>query len=390
MNYDLIVVGCGFCGSVIAHLAAVKQNKRVLILDKRNHIAGNMYDEYDRSGILIQKYGPHVFHTNLEEVYRFVTSVGDWFPYKLTYGVNIDGECIPAPFGFQAIDRLYDPPAAETLKRHLCDYYQDKKEIPILELLKNLDPIIKEFAELLYRKNYYPYALKQWNLSPDKLDKSVIGRMPVILSDREYYFPDRCEMLPEGGFTHFFKKLLDHPNITVCLNTRSSEVMSFSDDGIRFRGELTQIPVVYTGPLEEILSGHETSSLPYRSLYFEYQTFHQKSYQPTTLQTYPAPDVCIRTTEFRKLMKACDAADTIVAFEYPVPYDKNSDKGFEPYYPILTPENIRLNQQYRTELRKFKNLYPCGRLADYKYYNMDLVVKRALEVYDTLLEEVWA
>ncbi len=385
-EFDIVIVGCGFCGSVIARLAAEERGKKVLILERRNHIAGNMYDELDKNGILIQRYGPHIFHTEEDWIFRFVSRFANWRPYKTHYGVELDGRCIPAPFGFKAIDMLYPETEAAALKQRLIACYHDRASVPILELLGNEDELIHAFAQLLYDKNYRPYAAKQWQLDPRELDPSVIARMPVILSDRENYFEVKYEALPENGYTVFFGNMLEHPNITVRLNTDARRILRFDTvQGICLAdGVVLTVPVVFTGALEELFDDTD-APLPYRSLSFTYRQMDRSSYQPVSILTYPQEHSYLRTTEYAKLMQDPPQGRTVVAFEYPVPYDKKN----EPYYPILTAENIKKNNQYLERIKRISNVFPCGRLADYQYYNMDQVIIRAFKVFHTISKKMW-
>lgn len=388
-RYDIIVVGCGFCGSIIARLAAEKYGKRVLVLDKRNHIAGNMYDEMDKDGFLVQKYGPHVFHTNEDWIFQFVTRFSKWFPYQVFYGVDLDGKCVPAPFGFKAIQMLYKKDEAAELIKRLQEYYPNRDSVPVLELMDCTDKHISALAEMLYEKDYRPYAAKQWNLDPKQLDRSVIARMPIILSDRENYYNEKYEILPELGYTEFFKNMLSYEGIDILLETEACQFFHFDlENGVCSKdGEKVTIPLVFTGALEDIFSSSQP--LPYRSLYFEYETMEMDSYQPVSILTYPQRYAYLRTTEYSKFMKNAPKGKTSVAFEYPVPYDKTARRGNEPYYPILTPDNIAQNDAYLRGLKKIENIFPCGRLADYKYYNMDQVVIRAFEIFHTISKTYW-
>ena len=387
-QYDIVVAGSGFCGSVIARLAA-ECGKRVLVLEKRSHIAGNMYDETDGDGFLIQRYGPHIFHTDEDWIYEFVSRFSEWTPYQVFYGVELDGRCIPAPFGFQAIRMLYSQRDAEELIRRLNACYPDRKSVPVLELMECPDGMVASFAEMLYQKNYRPYAAKQWNLAPEELDRSVVARMPVILSERRNYFDVKYEMLPKKGYTDFFQRMLCHEKIDVRVNTDVCRFLQF--DTVRGvcgkDGEILTVPVVFTGALEELAGS--SGELPYRSLCFEYRTFPQSSYQPMAIVTYPQEHKYLRTTEFSKLMPKPLAGKTVVAFEYPVPYSRGSDQGGEPYYPILAPRNMAKHEEYLAKLHRIENVYPCGRLADYRYYNMDQAIIRAFDVFRLIKTKHW-
>ena len=382
-RYDLIVVGSGFCGSIIARLAA-DMGKRVRILERRGHIAGNMYDEVDENGILIHKYGPHIFHTDEDWIYQFLSRFAYWHPYRLIYGVELDGKYIPAPFGFKAIRMLYPKREAEELINRLKDNYPDRENIPVLDLMESTDEKIAALAEMLYEKDYRPYAAKQWNLDPRELDKSVVARMPVLLSEREHYFDTKYELMPDDGYTAFFERMLDHESIDVLLNTDACDYLDFDiGEGTCRRGnEKLEIPIVFTGTLEDLFDS--TDPLPYRSLYFEEKTLNCESYQPTFIMTYPQAYDYIRTTEYSKITKAPPKGKTVVAFEYSVPYQKGAPRGGEPYYPILKQEYVEKNNSYVQRLKSIPNVIPCGRLADYKYYNMDQAVMRAFDVFETV------
>ena len=386
-EYDLIVVGSGFCGSVIARLSAEELNCHVLVMERRNHLAGNMYDETDEDGFLIQKYGPHVFHTSEDWIYDFIKRFSKWYPYKTFYGVDIDKKFVSAPFGFQAIRDLYPKGDAERLIRLLKEYYPGRSSVSIVELMESKNTVISDFAKLLYEKDYKPYAAKQWNLEPQELDRSVLERLPIILSDRKNYFDEKetkYELQPEMGYTKFFENMLTHEKIDVALETDIFDIVSFHIDvgNCACNGKNLRMPIIYTGALEDFFENDET--LPYRSLYFEYKKYDLDSYQPTVIMTYPQRYDYLRTTEYSKMMRNAPKNKTVVAFEYPIPYDKSAVKGNEPYYPILTKDNIGINQNYMKKLRKIENLYFCGRLADYKYYDMDKAIIRAFEVFNKI------
>jgi UDP-galactopyranose mutase len=383
-NYDIIIIGCGFVGSVIAHKAA-KGGKRVLITERRGHIAGNMYDEIDKdTGILIQKYGPHSFHTDIDQVYDFITSISEWFPFTLTARVEIAGKMSPSPANFATIEMYYPPEKARALQKRLMDGYKYARKITILELLKNKDPLIREYAEFLFAEDYKPYTVKQWNVKPEDLDISVLSRVPVRFDYIDRYFDDRYQMMPEGGFTSFFAKMLDSPLINVHLQVDALEYLSpdSTNGQVLWNGKKVSVPVVYTGAADELFR-LKYGKLPYRSLWFEYKAFETDSFQPAQGCAYPKAEGYTRVTEFTKLPPQNGQGKTIVAYEYPTAY--GSDKGREPYYPVLTEESAWIYEKYAAEVKKISNLHICGRLGDFKYYNMDQAVLRALEVY----EQIW-
>lgn len=387
--YDIIIVGSGFCGSVIADLAA-RKGKRVLLLEKRDHIAGNMYDYMHETGIFVHKYGPHIVHTSNQQVADYLFARGEWYPFKLHYGVEIDGKCLSAPFGFHTIDRFYGADNASKLKRLLKKAYPNRGSASIMELLEREETAIKEFARLLYKKNYLPYALKQWQLPPEKLTDEIIGRMPVIFSERQYYFTDEYEILPRGGYTAFFQKLLGHPLIDVRLNTDATKLVtpSFESGQLLLDGTSLEIPLVYTGPLDEFFFG-KSGSMPYRSLSFEFEVFDTSQWQERPIVTYPQRNRYLRTTDYNQFMEYPIKGNTVVGYDFPIEYDADGIKGSEPYYPVLTSESSKKNLKLQEYARRFAWLYPCGRLADFHYYNMDKAVERAFSVFETIVGDHW-
>jgi len=382
-SYDILIVGCGFVGSVVAYLAA-KKGKRVLILERREHIAGNMYDEVDsETGITIQKYGPHSVKTENDRVYDFLTSVGEWYPFTLTARISMLGKVVPAPFNHVAVDTFFDKEKAHAIKKRLAKVYRYAPKATIVELLKSDDPLIKEYADFLFEHDYRPYTVKQWGISPDELDISVLSRVPVRLDYTDRYFDDRYQMMPEGGFTAFFEKLLDSPLIDIELNSDALKYLSvdLESGSLNFAGEKLEIPVVYTGPLDELFD-LKYGKLPYRSLWFEFKTYNTDSFQEAQGVAHPLEDGYTRTTEYTKLPHQDGKGKTVVAYEYPAEY--GSEKGKEPYYPILTEESIQLHEQYAKMAGKIKNLHVGGRLADFKYYYMDQAVQRGLDLFENI------
>jgi UDP-galactopyranose mutase len=377
-NYDIVIVGSGFVGSVIAYMAA-KDGKRVLLLERRNHIAGNMYDEVDPgTGILIQKYGPHSFHTNDDSVFDFVASVGEWFPFTLTARVEIKGRMTPSPFNFATIDQFFARDKAHAIKKRIADTYRYAPKATILEMLESRDPLIKEYADFLFEHDYRPYTVKQWNIKPSELDVSVLKRVQVRFDYMDRYFDDRYQMMPEGGYTKFFRELLNSPLIDIKLNCDALERIAIKGDCILYDNERLELPLVYTGAVDELF-GCACGKLPYRSLRFEYKVMEQKSFQPAPGVAYPMANGYTRITEYTKLPPQDAGAKTIIAYEYPLQY--GDEYGGEPYYPVLTRESGELCAEYLHLAGSVPNLYLGGRLADFKYYNMDEAVLRALELY---------
>lgn len=378
MKYDIIIVGSGFAGSTIAYKAA-KNGKKVLVLEKREHIAGNMYDYIDENGILVQKYGIHSFHTNNENVYEFINEIGDWQEYKLRARVYIDGKYTPSPFNFKTIDDFFEASKAEEIKQHLKNKYPDRNSVTIVELLECDDDVIKSYAEFLFEKDYRPYTSKQWGIKPEELDISVLKRVPVRLDYTDGYFDDKYQLMPKTSFYDIFKNMLSSENIEVVTSCDANEKIKFLENEIYFENEKLDIPLVYTGPIDELFE-FEFGKLPYRSLKFDFQTHNVDSYQETSGVVYPMAKDFTRIIEFKKIPIQNIKGVTSIVVEYPVKYAD----GNEPYYPILTNDSILKYNNYLELSKKYRNLYLCGRLADFKYYNMDNVVERALAVYDKI------
>ncbi len=380
MKYDIIIVGSGFAGSTIAYKAA-KAGKKVLVIEKRNHIAGNMYDYMDENGLLIQKYGIHSFHTNSEDVYKFIQEIGNWKDYTLKARVIIDGKATPSPFNLKTVDDFFSSAKAEEIKKHMKMVYGEQKKTTIVEMLYSDDEVIREYAEFLFEKDYKPYTVKQWNIEPDELDVSILKRVPVRLDYTDAYFDDKYQLIPENGFTEIFENMLLNPLIEVRTSCDALKLIQIKDNNIYFEGEHVSVPIVYTGAIDELFN-YKYGKLPYRSLYFDYQTFNMDSYQETPGVVYPIGKDFTRITEFKKLSFNPPSDVTTVAFEYSVEYE--SENGKEAYYPVLTEKSNEAYRQYLGLSENISNLYLCGRLADFKYYNMDNVIERALEVYDCI------
>lgn len=376
--FDYLIVGCGFAGSVIARFLAEQCGKKVLILERRNQIAGNMYDFTDKNGIRVQKYGPHTFHTNQKELYDYIQKYSEWENYKLTCMSRIDSKFTPSPFNFQTIDDFYSTEKASELKKRIEIYYPNMQKKSIVELLHSQDVMIRNYAQFLFDKDYSLYTAKQWGISPSEIDVSVLKRVPVLFSYKTGYFDDAYQVMPKNGFTAFFQSILNHPNIEIRLNTDAKSFLDLQNGEITVGGKL--VPVVYTGALDELFD-FRFGPLPYRSLRFDYQTKQTKSFQPAAVIAYPQAKGYTRITEYTKIPVQSVGNTTTIAIEYSLPY---KTVKAEPYYPILTKENVAKYQQYFYEAKKIENLYLCGRLADYQYYNMDQVLDRSLKMCETL------
>lgn len=379
VEYDVVVVGTGFSGSILARKLAEEQNKKVLVLERRSHIAGNMYDFTDEYGIRIQKYGPHTFHTNIDEVYEFITKYCELDDYHLKCEAVINGISTPSPFNFKTIEQFYKQEEALKLKKKLVEYY-GTSQATVLEMLQCEDDDIRNYAKFLFEKDYSLYTAKQWGKKPEEIDPSVLQRVPIIFNYRDTYFSDKYEGIPVGGFTGIFDRMLNHPNITIELNVDALDRIKVDENRkvLSYLGEV--IPIIYTGAIDELFN-YRYGKLPYRSLYFKCKYLDKKSYQNVAIVAHPADAEYTRITEYTKLPYQEVGEKTIIAIEYSLQYDKDAERGNEPYYPVLIEESQIQYLKYLEYSRSFSNVTLCGRLADFKYYNMDLVIKRALEVY---------
>ena len=385
-DYDYVIVGAGLAGGIIARKLAEEKGKKILILERRNHIAGNTYDFVDESGIKIQKYGPHVLHTNSDEVYSFISKYCTPIDYRTKCEAVIDGISTPSPFNFKTIDQFYSVADATELKKKLAEYYCGRGTVTIVELLDSEDEDISGFARFLFEKDYRLYTAKQWGIDPEKIDVSVLKRVPVVLSYGDTYFYDKYEFMPKNGFENMYQNLISHKNISVQLNTDALKhiVVDNNNKRILYDGIVTNI--IYTGAIDELFS-YKYGILPYRSLFFKYMHLEKKDFQPVAIVAYPQVEDYTRVTEYTKMPYQDVGQQTCVAYEYPMEYDKNSNTGNEPYYPVLTDNSKAIYNMYKKYSEMFHNLTLCGRLADFKYYNMDQVILRALDIYSELEEK---
>ena len=376
---DYLVIGCGLSGAVVArHLA--ERGRQVTIWERRDHIGGNMYDYVDEHGFLVQKYGPHTFHTKKKELYDYMCRFGRWQDYKLTCGAAWGGKYTPTPFNFTTIDTFYPAEKAELLKEKLKKAFSGRDTATVVEVLAHPDEDIRGYAEFLFQNDYAPYTAKQWGVSPSEIDPSVLKRVPLRFSYEEGYFDDPYQVMPEQSFTHFFQNLLDHPNIHIELGVEALDHIQIRNDRIILDGAPLEIPVVYTGALDELFGGIY-GRLPYRSLRFEWKYEDKESLQDAPVVAYPQEAGYTRITEYKKL-PVQTGTGTSYALEYPLTYQEGTQQ--EPYYPVLTEQSKQQYEQYRRAAEAVSNLICCGRLADFKYYNMDQALEQALRAFENI------
>lgn len=384
MKYDVIIIGSGFAGATLARKFA-ENNQKVLILEKRNHIGGNMYEEVLENGIRIHKYGPHIFHTNSDRVFEFLRQFGDWYFYEHRVLGKINDKLVPIPFNFKSLEILYNQKEASMLKEKLLKKYPDQKKISILDLINDQDKEIQKLGRFIYKNVFENYTAKQWNMPISQIDTSVINRVPVILDYDDRYFQDKIQYMPKDGYTEIFNNMLNHPNITVELSTNALDKLTVKGNKIYYLQQEFTNPVIYSGAIDELFS-YQYGALPYRSLKLDFETKNMNYYQPVSVVNYPNEEKFTRITEFKYFSNCPLSSSTTILKEYPQNYDHKNEKTI-PYYTIQNEENLKLYHQYLNQANKIPNLYLCGRLAEYKYYNMDAVIERALDLYETIFEK---
>ncbi len=380
--FDFIIIGSGFAGSVIAERVANVLNKKVLIIEKRNHIGGNAYDYYDDKGILVHKYGPHIFHTKFKKVWDYLSNYTDWHIYHHKVLGLVDGIKVPIPFNIDTLHKVFPESFATHLEQKLVDKFGYNVKVPILELRKESDKDLNYLANFIYEKVFLNYTTKQWGIKPEDIDPSVTGRVPVYISRDSRYFQDKYQGMPKKGYTRIFENILNHPNIKLMLNADAKEFITKNEDTkqINFMGKEFNGTLVYTGMIDEFFD-YSLGELPYRSLRFDFDTQDKECFQEVATVNYPNNYDFTRITEFKHLTLERNPFTTIIR-EYPQEYDRNIKGKDIPYYPIPKDEHTKLYEKYREKAKAFKNLIFLGRLGEYKYYNMDLIIERSLEVFE--------
>jgi UDP-galactopyranose mutase len=360
--FDYLIVGAGFAGSVLAERLAVGSNKKVLICDKRPHIAGNAYDYYNDEGILIHKYGPHIFHTNSKDVFDYLSNFTDWREYQHRVLANVDGMLLPIPINLDTINKLY---GLNLTAFEVEDFFKKIAE-PCEQIRTSEDVVVSKVGRELYEKFFRNYTRKQWGLDPSELDASVTSRVPTRTNRDDRYFTDVYQAMPKHGYTRMFEKMLDSPNIKIMLNCDYREIVKEID----FR------EMIYTGPIDAYFN-YAYGKLPYRSLEFKHETHDTEQFQPAPVVNYPNEQAYTRITEF-KYLTGQEHKKTSIVYEYP------QAEG-DPYYPIPRKENAEIYQKYKALADAQTDVHFVGRLATYKYYNMDQIVAQALTTYGKII-----
>ena len=371
MSQTNIIVGSGFSGSTMARLIAEKLDEKVVVVDKKDHIAGNSYDYRDENGIMIHKYGSHIFHTNNEKVWSFLKQFTDFNTYMHEVVGILDGIEAQIPFNFTTLYQIFPETLAKRLEEKLLKKFEYNKKVPILEFQKQDDEDLKFLAEYVYEKIFLNYTTKQWGVSPKDVDGTVTARVPVYLSKDNRYFQDKYQGIPLEGYTKVVEKMLDHPNIEVVLNKDFAEFKKENSDLVK------NARIFYTGSIDEFFD-YKFGKLPYRSVNFKFETHNREFYQTHACINYPNNYDFTRIHEYKHYLN--DKSDkTVIAKEYSEFFELGKN---ERYYPIASEENAKLYQKYLDEAKNLKDVYFFGRLGDYKYYNMDLAVARAIELFE--------
>lgn len=363
--FDWLIVGAGFAGSVLAERLANGRGERVLLIDRRPHVGGNAYDRFDEAGLLIHQYGPHIFHTNSEKIFGYLSQFTTWRPYEHRVLAQVGGQLLPIPINLDTVNRLY---GLSLDSEGLEKFFRSQAE-PVKEVRTSEDVIVGRVGRDLYVKFFRDYTRKQWGMDPSELDKSVTSRVPVRTNRDDRYFGDKFQFMPKQGYTAMFQRMLDNPRISILLQTDYRDV----------KDVIPHNRVIYTGPIDEYFD-YCYGRLPYRSLSFRHVTLQEEQHQPVAVVNYPQTEAYTRVTEYKHLTGQVHPM-TSLTYEYP------SATG-DPYYPIPRPENAALFKRYEKLADATSNVWFVGRLATYRYYNMDQVVGQALSTFDRIEETV--
>jgi len=364
-TYDWVVVGAGFAGSVLAERIANGRGERVLLIDRRSHIGGNAYDRYNEAGLLIHQYGPHIFHTNSKAIFEYLSRFTHWKKYEHRVRAEVDGKLLPIPINLDTVNMLYE---LNLTSEQLEEWFALRAE-PVKEIRTSEDVVVSKVGRELYEKFFRQYTKKQWGVDPAQLDKSVTARIPVRLNRDDRYFTDEFQYMPAAGYTAMFERMLSDANITIRLETDFREI----------EAQINYRRLIFTGPIDEFFD-YQYGPLPYRSLRFQHVTLDKAWHQPVAVVNYPQTHEFTRVTEYKHLTGQNNAR-TSLTYEFPC------DVG-EPYYPVPRPENAELYKMYERLALRCENVWFVGRLATYKYYNMDQVVGQALATFRRINESI--
>lgn len=382
MGSSVVVVGSGFSGSILAREIADDFDVDVRIIERRPHIAGNMYDEADQYGIMVQKYGPHFINTNKWWIVDYLSRYARLIPYNCKLVSCLDGRYVRLPWNFTTVQQLLGGAQAEKLIAAMRDEYAGRETVTIFELCESENELISEYGNMLYKKAFETYSSKMWGIPIEQLDRSVAGRVPMRMNYDERYLIKDFQCLPEHGFTKLFERMLDHDRIHVSLGRDAIDAISFEDDVVLFEGK-KPLALVFTGAIDELF-GERFGSLPYRSLDIQYR-YEEYPALPCDCVSYPQADGYTRDTEYRRMtFGEVKGQKSLVAREFPLEYDRHALVGNQPFYPVMNEANRNLYERYRELADQYGNLFLSGRLAEYRYFNMDLVIEHTFETYKTI------
>lgn len=381
--FDFIIVGSGLAGSVLAEKIANTGNE-ILVIDKKSHIGGTCFDYYNNQGLLVHKYGPHIFNTDDTEVWNYITQFTNFEIYHHRVLGVVEGKKVPIPFNLESIYKLFPKSYSKILEQKLLEKYGMNVKVPIMDLQQQNDSDLKYLAEYIYEHVFLHYTEKQWGMKPEDVGGSAMARIPVYISRDDRYFQKRFQGIPTYGYTKIFEKMLNKPNIHLLLNTNYHKLLQLDMEsneiivmGSPFKGK-----VIFTSALDELFN-YCYGELPYRTLEFQFETYDKEFYQEICTVNYPNNYKFTRITEFKHMTGQKHPRTTIVK-ELPKQHNR-LDYQSEPYYPIPKRENEILYKKYLDLAKKFPNLVLTGRLADYKYYTMSDTISAALKVYQKLL-----
>ena len=373
--YDVIVVGAGTAGCTVARQLA-EQGKKVLIIEKKNHIGGNCYDAKDEHGVLIHVYGPHIFHTSKENVYAFLSEFTDWYEFRHEVVANVYGQYMPVPFNLHTLKTAYGKEKGRLLEEKLVQIYGMGTKVPILDLMNHVDEDLQMIGKYVYNNIYVYYTMKQWGKKPEEIDPAVTARVPVNISYDNGYFSDKYQGVPLHGFTAMFENMVAHENIDIRLNNEAKDVLAIRKKQVYYQGEAFDGTVIFTGPIDEFFDC-KYGRLPYRTLDFQFEHYEQDDFQGHSVVNYTVSEDYTRITEYKYLTgQACKG--TTISKEYPSAY--TGEAGQIPYYAIANEENHALFAKYKGEVEDIPNFHLLGRLAEYQYYNIDVMVEKAIEL----------
>jgi UDP-galactopyranose mutase len=380
MPFDIIIVGAGLSGLVLAERFSSVLQKRVLVLEKRDHIGGNCFDYRDGNGILVHKYGPHLFHTSNQAVWEYLSKFTRWHQYEHKVLSSVDDKLVPLPFNLNTLYDLYDLREAEEIEGLLLNKYGYGARVSILQLRRESQPLLKELAEFIFNKFFVNYTTKQWGCRVEDISDEVIERVPVVLSRDDRYFDDIYQGIPTNGYTAMFKALASSPLITVKYGVDALTRLRLQGNKVLFDGRKFPGLIFFTGQIDSLFD-YSDGELEYRSLQFVFEEHNKPSFQPVATVNYPNDYDFTRITEFKNILPAATSRTTIVK-EFPQDYDRFDDMKNIPYYPVFTHKNKELFELYNRKLSNISNIVPVGRLAQYRYFDMDDAVANALLTFD--------